>query len=90
MSEGDDMRGSWNSDENFTYVADPQPAVDGGDGLASVQLPSSQKANLDSMIARTASDLRDGSCSRHILSPRPCQNSLIQREINKTLYSVCL
>ena len=56
MSEGDDMRGSWNSDENFTYVADPQPAVDGGDGLASVQLPSSQKANLDSMIARTASD----------------------------------
>ncbi|MER5002796.1 manganese catalase family protein [Atlantibacter hermannii] len=56
MSEGDDMRGSWNSDENFTYVADPQPAVDGGDGLASVQLPSSQKAKLDSMIARTASD----------------------------------
>ncbi|MBL7636582.1 manganese catalase family protein [Atlantibacter hermannii] len=56
MSEGDDMRGSWNSDENFTYVADPQPAVDGGDGLASIQLPASQKANLDSMIARTASD----------------------------------
>jgi Mn-containing catalase len=32
MSEGDDPRGSWNSDENFEYVADPQPAVDGGDG----------------------------------------------------------
>lgn len=56
MSEGDDMRGSWNSDENFTYVADPQPAVDGGDGLASVQLPEKQEANLKSMIARTASD----------------------------------
>ncbi|WP_165461476.1 manganese catalase family protein [Atlantibacter sp.] len=56
MSEGGDVRGSWNSDENFTYVADPQPAVDGGDGMASVQLPPSQQANLDSMIARTASD----------------------------------
>ncbi len=32
MSQGDDPRGSWNSDENFNYVAEPMPAVDGGDG----------------------------------------------------------
>ncbi|WP_147198477.1 manganese catalase family protein [Pantoea sp. MBD-2R] len=56
MSEGGEVRGSWNSDENFTYVADPQPAVDGGDGLASIGLPEEQKANLDSLALRTASD----------------------------------
>ncbi|QDY41718.1 manganese catalase family protein [Candidatus Pantoea soli] len=56
MSEGEDVRGSWNSDENFDYVANPQPAVDGGDGLASVTLPPDQQADLDSMAARTASD----------------------------------
>ena len=32
MSEGGEVRGSWNSDENFTYVADPTPAVDGRAG----------------------------------------------------------
>lgn len=56
MSQGGEVRGSWNSDENFNYVADPSPAVDGGDGLASVQLPAEQQANLESMIKRTASD----------------------------------
>lgn len=56
MSAGGEVRGSWNSDENFDYVADPQPAVDGGDGLASVTLPVDQQAALDSMIVRTQSD----------------------------------
>ncbi|WP_318370173.1 manganese catalase family protein [Enterobacter sp.] len=56
MSEGGDVRGSWNSDENFTFVADPKPAVDGGDGTASVQLPSDQAANLKNLVLRTASD----------------------------------
>ncbi|WLS77914.1 manganese catalase family protein [Erwinia pyri] len=56
MSEGGEVRGSWNSDENFNYVANPTPAVDGGDGSASVMLPAEQKANLDSMATRTASD----------------------------------
>lgn len=56
MSEGGEVRGSWNSDENFNYVANPAPAVDGGDGSASVMLPAEQKANLDSMVTRTASD----------------------------------
>ncbi|MDO6174106.1 manganese catalase family protein [Klebsiella pneumoniae] len=35
MSEGGEIRGSWNSDKHFDYVKDPQPAVDGGDGSAS-------------------------------------------------------
>lgn len=56
MSDGGEVRGSWNSDDNFTYVADPQPAVDGGDGGATVDLPAKQQASLDSLVRRTASD----------------------------------
>ncbi|AUU90718.1 Mn-containing catalase [Enterobacteriaceae bacterium ENNIH3] len=56
MSEGDDPRGSWNSDENFEYVADPQPAVDGGDGLASVTLSKEQQTLVKAMAKRTQSD----------------------------------
>lgn len=55
MSQGDEHRGSWNSDENFNYVAEPTPAVDGGDGMASVKLPSSQQSNVDNLATRTAS-----------------------------------
>lgn len=56
MSEGDEVRGSWNSDDNFNYIADPQPAVDGGDGLASITLPADQQQDVDALAARTASD----------------------------------
>ncbi|MDR7345002.1 Mn-containing catalase [Pantoea alhagi] len=56
MSEGGDVRGSWNSDENFDYVANPQPAVDGGDGLASVMLSEQEKALLETMALRTRSN----------------------------------
>ncbi|MDF7629942.1 manganese catalase family protein [Erwiniaceae bacterium L1_55_4] len=56
MSEGDNVRGSWNSDENFNYVGEPQPAVDGGDGLAAVNLPAKQQVAVDALATRTASD----------------------------------
>jgi len=56
MSHGGDVRGCWNADENFRYVDDPQPAVDGGDGSASVSLPPEQQADVDNMNVRTASD----------------------------------
>ena len=56
MSEGGEVRGSWNSDENFNYVSDPQPAVDGGDGMAKVTLPDSQNTNVENMAIRTQSD----------------------------------
>ncbi len=56
MSEGNEVRGSWNSDENFDYVADPQPAVDGGDGLASVVLSDQHQQSVEALATRTASD----------------------------------
>ena len=58
-SQGDgDMRGSWNSDENFKYVTDREQhlAMDGGDGLSSVKLSSGQVETLKQMAARTKSD----------------------------------
>ena len=58
-SQGDgDMRGPWNSDENFTYVSDREAhlAVDGGDGMASVGLDSDEEAAVEAMALRTASD----------------------------------
>lgn len=59
MSEGEgDMRGSWNSDENFDYVTGPDKTmpVDGGDGSVQVELPEEQASIVEQMAARTASD----------------------------------
>lgn len=56
MSEGGEVRGSWNSDENFEYVADPQPAVDGGDGMSKVTLSEEQNTCVENMAIRTQSD----------------------------------
>lgn len=57
LSQGEgDMRGSWNSDENFEYVAEPTPAVDGGDGAPSVSLQADEVNVLQAMVARTVSD----------------------------------
>ena len=57
-SQGEgDMRGPWNSDENFRFVSDPEAfsAVDGGDGQASVKLPRAEARLVDAMAARLAS-----------------------------------
>ena len=59
MSQGEgDMRGPWNSDENFEYISDreAQRAVDGGDGMASVTLRGTELRAVQAMAARTASD----------------------------------
>ena len=57
MSQGaQDVRGPWNQGEEWTFVEDPQPAVDGGDGTASVQLDASDEAQLNAMKIRTLSD----------------------------------
>ncbi|URI05975.1 manganese catalase family protein [Aquincola tertiaricarbonis] len=59
LSQGaGDLRGPWNSDENFTYVSDreAQVAVDGGDGLFSVKLTSDEDEVVQQMATRTASD----------------------------------
>ncbi|HWP19219.1 MAG TPA: manganese catalase family protein [Burkholderiaceae bacterium] len=59
MSQGEgDMRGSWNSEENFEYVSDreQQMAVDGGTGLPEVTLTDDDRSVLEQMAERTRSD----------------------------------
>jgi Mn-containing catalase len=56
MSKGNDMRGAWNEGGDWKYVDDPQPAVDGGDGLASVGVTQAQSEVLQALATRTASD----------------------------------
>jgi Mn-containing catalase len=59
MSQGEgDTRGPWNSDENFEYVSDreEQCAVDGGDGLAMVNLSGDETQAMQALVSRTASD----------------------------------
>lgn len=58
-SQGEgDLRGSWNSDENFDYVSDPERflAMDGGDGLASVKLPRDRLKAVEQLALRTRSN----------------------------------
>src|ERR1700742_928475 len=56
MSKGDDMRGPWNEGGDWKFVEDPQPAVDGGDGTATVGVSKGDLENLQAMATRTASD----------------------------------
>lgn len=58
MSQGEgDTRGSWNSDENFTFVsgAEVLEPID-GDGLATLALTEIEEDAVAAMAARTASD----------------------------------
>ena len=58
-SQGDgDLRGSWNSDENFTFVSDRDQflAMDGGDGLPSIKLKSGHQSLVEQMAMRTRSN----------------------------------
>jgi Mn-containing catalase len=57
MSEADGApRGPWNEGAEWNVVEDPQPAVDGGDGLATVEVGKDDIAALQAMAARTASN----------------------------------
>jgi Mn-containing catalase len=59
-SQGEgDTRGPWNSDENFKYISniDEFVAMDGGDGLAKVELDSDDEACVQAFAARTASNM---------------------------------
>src|SRR5690349_1291693 len=56
MSDGDDARGPWNDGSDWKFVEDPQPAVDGGDGLATVDVSADDIEVLKAMASRTASD----------------------------------
>jgi len=58
MSNGEpNVRGPWNSDAEFEYVENPHPAVDGGDGSASVELTEEDSVTLTMLKERTKSDL---------------------------------
>lgn len=57
MSSGEpDMRGPWNEGDEWEYVETPQPAVDGGDGSASVELSADDEEVLMDMKTRLKSD----------------------------------
>ena len=58
-SQGEgDMRGPWNSDENFEYVTEPERmlAVDGGDGRAEVKIDARDARIVEQAALRTRSD----------------------------------
>jgi Mn-containing catalase len=59
MSQGDgEMSGSWNAGPQWQRVSDreQQSAVDGGDGIASVELTAHEAEMLEKTAARTMSD----------------------------------
>jgi len=56
MSGEPNMRGPWNEGGAWEYVESPQPAVDGGDGSATVNLAVEDLEVLEAMKIRTASD----------------------------------
>jgi Mn-containing catalase len=56
MSQGEDARGPWNSGGDWEFIEDPQPAVGGGDGLATVTVSGADVEVVLAMAARTASD----------------------------------
>ncbi|MDR6676408.1 manganese catalase family protein [Pseudomonas oryzihabitans] len=57
MSQGEgDLRGPWNQGQDWEYVEQPAPAVDGGDGLPAVTLPPLQAKAVEQLATRTMSD----------------------------------
>ena len=50
-----DMRGPWNEGEQWEYVEQPQPPVNGGDGLATVGLSQAEKEAAMNFASRTQS-----------------------------------
>ncbi len=84
QGEGLDVEGPWNSGENWVTVSDrdEQAAVDGGDGLASVQLTKADKAVLEQLALRTMSDPTSDPITGAELNPGPGAGamSVIQEE----------
>ncbi|WNC11448.1 manganese catalase family protein [Pseudomonas coleopterorum] len=56
MSGEPNVRGPWNQGEEWEFVESPEPAVDGGDGSASVTLSADDADVLAAMKLRTESD----------------------------------
>ncbi|RMN40931.1 Mn-containing catalase [Pseudomonas syringae pv. apii] len=56
MSGEPNVRGPWNQGGEWEFVESPQPAVDGGDGSASVTLDANDAEVLEMLKERTMSD----------------------------------
>ncbi|CAM2158643.1 protein of unknown function (plasmid) [Pararobbsia alpina] len=56
LSKGADARGPWNEGSDWEFVSHPEPAVDGGDGTATVNVQEADLDVLKAMASRTASD----------------------------------
>lgn len=56
MSGEPNVRGPWNQGDQWEFVENPQPAVDGGDGTASVALSDKDQELLEQLKLRTQSD----------------------------------
>lgn len=56
MSGEPNVRGPWNEGSEWEYVENPSPAVDGGDGTASVTLTPAEADTAEAMKLRTMSD----------------------------------
>ncbi len=57
MSQGQgDTRGPWNQGPEWEYIESPEPAVDGGDGMATVNLSEKEMQATTMMVKRTASN----------------------------------
>ncbi|CAN7271757.1 manganese catalase family protein [Trinickia sp. LjRoot230] len=78
MSQGEPPeRGPWNEGRGLDLVEHPTPAVDGGDGSASVQLGAQQRTALDAMKRRLKSDrTRDPETGAELGSVAPGQAGL--------------
>jgi Mn-containing catalase len=48
-------RGPWNEEPGWEFVEQPEPAVDGGDGLTGVRVSKKDIEVLSAMASRTAS-----------------------------------
>jgi Mn-containing catalase len=57
MSQGEALRGPWNEGPEWEFVENPQPAVDGGDGLVSGSVSDAEMDAVTAMKTRTASDV---------------------------------
>ncbi|TLX56653.1 manganese catalase family protein [Stutzerimonas nosocomialis] len=57
LSQGQgDTRGPWNQGPEWEYIESPEPAVDGGDGMATVNLSEKEMKATTQMVKRTASN----------------------------------
>ncbi|PMS37135.1 Mn-containing catalase [Trinickia symbiotica] len=78
MSQGEPPeRGPWNEGRGLELVDDPPTAVDGGDGHATSQLNTSERAALDAMKLRLKSDpTKDPETGAELGSVAPGQDGL--------------